>query len=53
MGFLMNEFGLSERRACRIVGPARSVQQYRPVPKDDAAVVERMKTLAAENRRYG
>ncbi len=53
MGFLMNEFGLSERRACRIVGLARSVQQYRPVPKDDAAVVERMKTLASENRRYG
>ena len=53
MGFLMNDIGLSERRACRIVGLARSVQQYRPAPKDDAAVVERMKTLASENRRYG
>nr|WP_237402474.1 restriction endonuclease subunit S [Rhodovulum sulfidophilum] len=50
---MITEMGLSERRACRIVGLARSVQQYRPVPKDDAAVVERMKALASENRRYG
>ncbi len=53
VGFLITEMGLSERRACRIVGLARSVQQYRPVPKDDAAVVKRMKALASENRRYG
>ncbi|NDK36832.1 IS3 family transposase [Rhodovulum sulfidophilum] len=53
MGFLITEMGLSERRACRIVGLARSVQQYRPVPKDDTAVVKRMKALASENRRYG
>ena len=53
MGFLMQELGLSERRSCRIVGLSRSVQQYLPVPKNDAAVVERLKELAAENRRYG
>jgi len=53
VGFLMTEKGLSERRACRIVGLARSVQQYRPVEKNDAAVVARMKALASENRRYG
>ena len=53
MGFLMNELGLSERRSCRIVGLSRSVQQYRPAPKNDAAVVARLKELASENRRYG
>ena len=53
VGFLISEMGLSERRACRVVGLARSVQQYRPVPKDDAVVVKRMKELASENRRYG
>ncbi len=53
VGFLMSEMGLSERRACRIVGLARSVQQYRPMPKDDAAAIKRMKELASENRRYG
>ena len=49
----MQELGLSERRSCRIVGLSRSVQQYRPTPKDDAAVVARLKQLASENRRYG
>ena len=53
VGLLINEMGLSERRACRIAGLARSVQQYRPMPKDDASVVNRMKELASENRRYG
>jgi putative transposase len=53
VGFLRAEMGLSERRSCRIVGLARSVQQYRPVERDDAAVLERMRVLASENRRYG
>jgi putative transposase len=53
VGFLTTEMGLSERRSCRIVGLARSVRQYRPVDRDDAAVLERMRTLAPENRRYG
>ena len=53
VGFLTTEMGLSERRSCRIVGLARSVRQYRPVDRDDAAVLERMRALASENRRYG
>ncbi len=53
VGFLTTEMGLSERRSCRIVGLARSVQQYRPVDRDDAAVLERLRALASENRRYG
>lgn len=53
LGFLMSEMGLSERRSCRIVGLARSVQQYRSVPRNDAAVLQRMRVLASENRRYG
>ena len=53
VGFLMTEMGLSERRSCRIVGLARSVRQYRAVDRDDAAVLERLRALAAENRRYG
>ena len=43
MGFLMNALGLSERRSCRIVGLSRSVQQYQPPPKNDVAVVGRLK----------
>ena len=53
VGFLMAELGLSERRSCRIVGLWRSVQQYRPVARDDAAVLERLRVLAFANRRYG
>ena len=53
MGFLIDTLGLSERRSCRIVGLSRSVQQYRPAPKNDAAAVGRLRELAAENRRYG
>ena len=49
----MKGLGLSERRSCRIVGLSRSVHQYRPAPKNDAAVVGRLKELASENRRYG
>lgn len=53
VGFLMTERGFSERRACRVVGLARSVQQYQLLPKDDAVAIKRMKELASENRRYG
>ena len=44
---------MSEQRGCAEVGLARSVWQYRPLPKDDAAVVDRLKILASQNRRYG
>jgi len=50
---LIGEFRLSERRACRIVGLARSVQPYRPLPKDEQPAIDRVKELASENRRYG
>lgn len=53
MGFLMQELGRSEGRSCRVVGLSRSVQRYRPVPRNDAAEVARLKELASENRRYG
>lgn len=53
VGFLMSELGLGERRSCRIVGLSRSVAQYRPVARNDDAVIARMRTLATEHRRYG
>ena len=31
----------------------KGASSYRPVPKDDAAVVARLKDLASEYRRYG
>lgn len=53
VGFLTDELGLSERRSCRIVGLARSVQQYRPIEGRDTAAIDRLQELAAEYRRYG
>jgi len=53
MGILQEEHGLSQRRACRLVGLHRSTAQYRPVEQDDAPLSERLKALASENRRYG
>ena len=53
VGFLIGEMGLSERKACRIVGLSRSVRRYRPLPNEDEAAIKRMKELASEKRRYG
>lgn len=53
MGFLTEDMGLSERRACRIVGLSRSVARYCPKSSEDEALRGRLKELAAENRRYG
>ncbi len=36
-------FGLSERRACSIVGVARRVVRYRPLRGDDADLRQRLK----------
>jgi putative transposase len=46
--------GLSERRACRLLGLARSSVQYEPKKAAaDAPVVARMRELAAQYPRYG
>jgi putative transposase len=45
--------GISERRACAIVGADRSAMRYRCRSADDAATRMRLKELAAERRRFG
>jgi len=46
-------FGLSERRACLIVGISRRVMRYRSRRPDDAPIRARLRELAAERRRFG
>ncbi len=47
-------FGISERRACRVVGQPRSSQRYVSTKATkDAALAERMVALSRENPRYG
>lgn len=45
--------GISERRACSIIGADRSAVRYRHRRSDDAPARSRLKELAAERRRFG
>ena len=46
--------GVSERRACRVVGQARSTQRHRPrVAEDEPRLVSRIVGLARQYGRYG
>jgi transposase InsO family protein len=49
---LMEERGLGVTRACGLVGISRSLYRYRRRP-EPAALVERLRELAAVKRRYG
>jgi putative transposase len=45
--------GISERRACSIIGADRGTVRYRHRRADDAAIRGRLRELAAERRRFG
>lgn len=49
----LQEFGLSQVRACAIVGQPRRTMHYRGQPKDDSAIAERTQALAQERPRWG
>jgi putative transposase len=50
----VEQFAVSERRACGLVGMSRSVYHYtRRAPTDEAQVQQRLRELAAERRRFG
>jgi putative transposase len=46
-------FGLSERRACSIIGAARRMVRYQSLRPDDTGLRLRLHELAAERRRFG
>lgn len=45
--------GLSERRACNLVGVSRRVIRYRSSRPDDGPLRQRLRKLAVERRRFG
>ena len=49
----MERHGLSQRRACELVGLDRSTMRYRCRRPEDTAIRERLRELAAERRRFG
>lgn len=50
---MMKDHGLSERRACQAIQLARSVLRYRPVARDDGAIIEAMQAYLTVNPRHG
>lgn len=51
---LRERFGVSERRACRVVGQPRATQRYQPQrPKRDGALLRRIQELSRRHPRYG
>jgi putative transposase len=50
---VQERFGLSQRRACRLIGTARSTVRYLGRRRDDAALRGRLRDLAAQRPRFG
>ena len=53
MSRLIEQHGLSQRRACRLVGIDHSIWRYQPRRADDSALRQRLRELAQERRRFG
>ncbi len=50
----MQDLGISERRACRVLGQGRATQRYAPRPREDEApLTARIVELAGTFGRYG
>ena len=46
--------GVSERRACRVLGHPRSTHRYKPIPvEDEKALTEEIVALASQVGRCG
>ena len=50
---LKTDHGMSERRACLVIGCVRMTIRYRSRRPDDAALRARLRALAHERRRFG
>ena len=53
MSRVIEQHGLSQRRACRLVGIDHSILRYQPRRPDDTELRNRLRELAAERRRFG
>jgi len=51
---IQQRFGVSQRRACRVLAQPRSTQRYETqAPEDEEKLVKRMTELALKYGRYG
>lgn len=51
--YLTKTHRVSERKVSRVLGLHRSTARYKPRPRDDSDLIERMKFLASNYRRFG
>jgi len=51
--FVVKSFGLSVRRACKLIGLVSSSMHYKAAKKDDSMIRNRLKELAEERKRFG
>jgi len=48
-----DHYGLSERRACSLIGVSRRLIRYQPKKPDDGPLRQRLRELASQRRRFG
>ena len=53
MAFVIAEHGVSERRACKLLGMDRSSYRYEPLPDEDGKLREDLIALARQKPRFG
>ena len=53
VAYLQTTLGMSERRACGVVGADRKSVRYRPCRADDGDLRSRLCELAQQRRRFG
>lgn len=51
--YVAKKHSVSASRACRVLGLARSTFDYKEHPRDDSPVVDALKDLAENNKRFG
>ena len=53
MSYTIEQYRISERRACRLAGISRSSRHYQPATDRDDTLRERIRELARERQRFG
>ena len=53
VAFAMEQFSMTERRVCKLVGLDRSSYRYEPRPDHNAALRQQLLRLARQKPRYG
>ena len=53
VAYAAESLGLSERKACRLIGISPSVYRYRSMRGDDGVLRSRMRELVGERKRFG